>query len=118
MSRRTPGPWQVTIARFEGKTTFRPNTHCKTSIAVDPRDYWDEGYEPSADEHGYFQPDENMDCDEFRIANARLIAAAPELLEALQAMLEQLSRGPFAFKDSGALRFARAAVKKATGETL
>lgn len=50
-------------------------------------------------------------------ADARLIAAAPELLDALQAMLAQLRKGPYAFKDSDALRSARAAVAKATGET-
>ena len=49
-------------------------------------------------------------------ANARLIAAAPELLAALEAMLEQLSKGPYAFKDSGALYSTRSAVEKATGE--
>jgi hypothetical protein len=47
--------------------------------------------------------------------NIPLIAAAPELLAALQAMLDNLRKGPFAFRDSDELRAARAAVAKATG---
>ena len=51
-------------------------------------------------------------------ANARLIAAAPELLEALQRMLPEL-RGLAFFSDTASemLRSAEAAIAKATGET-
>ncbi|WP_157778785.1 hypothetical protein [Massilia violaceinigra] len=49
------------------------------------------------------------------VANARLIAAAPELLAALQAVLHQVKQGPYVFADSDAYRFALAAVAKATG---
>ena len=50
-------------------------------------------------------------------ANARLIAAAPELLEALQKMLPEL-RGLSIVSDTAAemLREAEAAIAKATGE--
>ena len=53
-----------------------------------------------------------------RRANARLIAAAPELLEALQKMLPEL-RGLSIVSDTAAemLREAEAAIAKATGET-
>ena len=80
----TPGPWIVVMARFEGNTTYRPMTHVETAIAVEPADYWPEGHTPPQDDYGYFQPDDLMDCEEHRIATARLIAAAPDLLEALK----------------------------------
>ena len=76
------------MARFDGMTTYRVGLHCKTSIAVDPRGYWDKGYTPPVDEFGYYQPDKNMDCDEYRIANARLIAVAPDLLDVLLDILQ------------------------------
>lgn len=52
-----------------------------------------------------------------QFANARLIAAAPELLEALQKMLPEL-RGLSIASDTAAemLREAEAAIAKATGE--
>lgn len=57
----------------------------------------------------------NMIAESVAQENIPLIAAAPELLEALQGILGNLSRGPFAFRDSDELRFARRAVAKATG---
>ena len=47
-------------------------------------------------------------------ANARLIAAAPELLEALQAIMRCSKEGGYLFKDSSELYAARAAIAKAT----
>ena len=50
-------------------------------------------------------------------ANARLIAAAPDLLEALQSIVDMdvaYQRGP---KVEDAVEVARAAIAKATGET-
>lgn len=51
--------------------------------------------------------------------NARLIATAPEMLEALQAVVRQiepiLEKQGFAYV--GAIQSARAAIAKATGET-
>jgi hypothetical protein len=54
---------------------------------------------------GYFQPPE---------ANARLIAAAPELLEALTHILSEYD-APNTLNDT-TFRTARAAIAKATGE--
>ena len=122
-TQHTPGPWQVTIQRFEGVTTYRPMTHCETSIAVHPKEYWPDGYQPPVDDYGYFQPDENMDCDEHRIANARLIAAAPALLEALARIVDWNTRTLDSGLDAGRgiteiqLHQARAAIAKATGAT-
>lgn len=47
--------------------------------------------------------------------NARLIAAAPELLEALQEMVKQFTKTPSTIKDSEARGKAHAAIAKATG---
>ena len=49
-------------------------------------------------------------------ANARLMAAAPELLEALEMMLENANRYGWDF-DSDDYRQARAACNKAKGES-
>ena len=51
--------------------------------------------------------------DRFTEADARLIAAAPDLLAACEVLLDAVARGDH--KDK-ALRTARAAVKKARGE--
>lgn len=48
-------------------------------------------------------------------ANARLIAAAPELLAALELMLKQFTKTPSTLKDSEARCKAHAAIAKATG---
>lgn len=48
--------------------------------------------------------------------NARLIAAAPELLDALKVMLEQFTKTPSTLKDSECRVKAHAAIAKATGE--
>jgi hypothetical protein len=50
--------------------------------------------------------------------NARLIAAAPDLLEALRMITDQLARGRTRQrKDGEFIDMARAAIAKATGET-
>lgn len=48
-------------------------------------------------------------------ANARLIAAAPELLEALKSVLDMVSSGKTSL---GLVEYARSAIAKATGEDL
>ena len=49
------------------------------------------------------------------IANARLIAAAPDMLEALQGLLS--SDGRFVYGTQDRIECARAAIAKATGAT-
>jgi hypothetical protein len=77
--------------------------------------------QPSSDKFIYGPSGEEVaDCDRLfntpqeNLANARLIAAAPELLEALQAAeiaIESYSGG-----ESSDLETIRAAISKATGE--
>lgn len=59
----------------------------------------------------------HREADETR-ANARLIAAAPELLEALQLCEEFMSQLPSTgFDGLARIEFARTAINKAIGET-
>jgi len=97
-------PWQVIMERNNhGSTHYRVRGHCEASIAVEPDQYWEEGYDPPTDEYGYFQPDDRMDCDLVRVDIARHIAAAnpaailelirqrDELLEVLKDAREMVS---------------------------
>ena len=55
--------------------------------------------------------------DEPNKADAKLIAAAPELLAVLQSILERTKESGYLFKDSRELYAAKAAITKATGGT-
>lgn len=91
MSKHTPGPW--------------------TDVSVDGS-YWGV-YSSSGDVVAQAQQIRPMKDDPTQIerhANARLIAAAPELLEALEAAYYN-EGGYQAWKEQ-----ARAAIRKATGE--
>lgn len=61
-------------------------------------------------------PDLNFPNGGFDGPDARLIAAAPDLLEALMLMVEQFTKTPSTLKDSEARCKAHAAIAKATGE--
>ena len=102
-TKHTPGPWYVGSGTHEGR-----NIYSVASVTDD------EGFT--------YQPivasaeDDGIKCWD---ANARLIAAAPDLLEALQRIADgQEMSGVFTFADV-VLRYqeiARAAIAKATGE--
>ena len=98
MSERTPGPW-VVDALVDGYDIHAPEARCHVSTASDPEMVW-----------GAIG----------READARIIAAAPELLEALEGLL-------FAYQvillGAGqdhmcreAVKATRAAIAKAKGE--
>ena len=92
-AKHTPGPWQVGEEAGSEMIIYAPDGFAVASTVVFHRNY-----------------------DQSRSANARLIAAAPELLESLQA-LETLF-APKA-RDSTAATWidkARAAIAKATGQ--
>lgn len=79
-----PGPWMVCMDRKSGMTVYRPITHTHTAIAVNREDFYLPGYKPGVDCDGYVQPDDNIDCAQWRVDVARLIAAAPDMYAALE----------------------------------
>lgn len=90
MSKHTPGPWHVELGGF---------VYSKTKKVADV-----------GLNGGYFAS--RISAEPERTANARLIAAAPELLEALEALLadheKYCEHGSFESADA-----ARAAIAKA-----
>ncbi len=95
MSKHTPGPWVVVGSRTKYVEARLVGSLMQEVAACGPT---------LADE-GYGQQQE---------ANARLIAAAPDLLEALKALLERYA---LAIGNEGIECYqARAAIAKATGE--
>ena len=100
MSKHTPGPWLTAIQECHTGdiATVYHTTDGWVSI-------WSENWAITG-----------MDREE-QSANARLIAAAPDLLEALKLMVEQFTKGnaPSTVKDSETRIKAHAAIAKATG---
>lgn len=91
MSGHTPGPWTVGISADNG-------IHCVDCEDVEICEVW-----------GAVR--DKVETEE-SAANARLIAAAPELLEALETAAEALEAAEFFEKAA----MARAAIAKAKGE--
>lgn len=110
MSAHTPGPW--TIANYPHAVVVQTESHKKTAY----------GASRYAAIGGFDRSDPEQMAE--ALANARLIAAAPELLEACQAMIEWDAREQDHAVDFNArmalcrIAFdkARAAIAKATGE--
>nr|DAQ24802.1 MAG TPA: hypothetical protein [Caudoviricetes sp.] len=98
----TPGPW-----RFDEQETLSGGT--VFYIAQDDNAKYTTNYS-----------DVSQTCSgelkHIQKANAQLIAAAPELLEALQRYESVLSNIPLEFCDVEDLLYARAAINKALGE--
>lgn len=115
MNKHTPGPWMVGMERnASGCTRYMVMEHTHTTVTINPASYYADGQYPETDEDGYYLPDQNIDCDEFRVANARLIAAAPELLEALQGLLRGIANVPDEANAAMLVAKARDAINKAT----
>lgn len=89
MSKHTPGPWKV----IPVKTGYYIDSRC--GPVADTMDF--------DDEYGSIESE----------ANARLIAAAPDLLEAARALLDLAERHGWLHV---AVNAARAAIAKAEGE--
>lgn len=124
MSKHTPGPWAIEALRYEGARIVAGPTYDKSSRPV-----------------GWVAADDTMEeastgrirevmSDEAN-ANARLIAAAPELLEALRGLLRDGialdlnesrrwhyngDRRIENFRDSCPMCLGRAAIAKAEGK--
>ncbi len=100
MSKHTPGPWV-----WGNWVTQKSGERCASGWI----DIW-----PKKPKCGGLPI---ISCrHQVEVANARLIAAAPELLDALQALVDMdvaYQRGP---KVEQAVEAARAAISKATGE--
>lgn len=103
MSKHSKGPWEACFSRIDG---------VPVDFHIAPFDYGT--CHPVCEAKIVVGGPFNLKTDE-QVANARLIAAAPCLLEALQRTLNWLSSYP----GGGALGCydeARAAIAKATGE--
>jgi len=98
MSKHTPGPWHL------GEWDENLGYDCMTSgiccgpAVLDGRDYFESYTEPLT-----------PGAKEQMLADARLIAAAPELLDALQRIVKYDTNN-----DNKLARIARAAIAKAT----
>lgn len=92
MNKHTPGPWRIVQDRVPASLEVYAG---KTAIA----ECW-----------------RRADV-ETEIANARLIAAAPELLVALQLMVDRFidTEGSYGVWENEAIEAARATIEKATG---
>ena len=85
MSKHTPGPWNISWAR-SGQRLEGARIRAKELDLV--------CYVPS-DRIGPTDEDPGERMSDEQQANARLIAAAPELLEALEGFVRDLERGPW-----------------------
>lgn len=96
MTTHTPGPWTAVPSKFrDGELIVQAGMPSNRILA----------------RFGDLYP-----LDEIDHANARLIAAAPKLLEALEFVVEQFTdMDEMAFVQRAAIRRARAAIAKATG---
>ena len=96
----TPGPWRI---RKTTKMTITGNIH-----QVTDKDDYPTAFVPAWDEPQKGEEDGTEEA----IANARLIAAAPDMLEALQILIGEKGLG-LAFSDR--ILIARKAISKAEG---
>lgn len=106
MSKHTPGPWKWIDTEFYGDPLEGPNKNCLVGPPSDPdcKPYATD----SSDHVVYFEtPIENE-------ANARLIAAAPELLEACEQIYHDAKI--HGVLESNCLDRVLMAIKKARGE--
>ena len=97
-TKHTPGPWYVGSGTYEGRNIY------STASVTDGEGFTYQPVVATAE-------DDEVACWD---ANARLIAAAPDLLEALKDMVDLVELlCPF---DGPQQRKARAAIARATGE--
>ena len=97
----TPGPWEVHRTGYTGRSS------AKYVINGQPSKPGNAYRAVAHIKHSTVSPME---------ANARLIAAAPELLEALQEMYHAFNWGDMNQVETWAIEQCRAAIAKATGE--
>lgn len=97
MSAPTPGPWYAKSG--QSQMCSEDTTVAMIGLRPNQTTYW--WIFSDADEHGDAEPD------------ARLMAAAPDLLHALRALLERTSLDYYPIEQ----QLARDAIARATGDT-
>ena len=116
MSEYTPGPWTFRRSGYPEEGEIMP-------------EYTGRGYSENPGIFGAVNDDLVVGCDEYNVfsnprqaANVRLLLAAPDLLESLEALLANYQSGAesgdwgnFDFEEIDAVKWARAAIAKATG---
>lgn len=105
MSKHTPKPWKIG-GEYSNKMDEIEGSDGRAVAVV-----WTRRAPEFATTRQQFKPDPEL------AANARLIVAAPELLEACRVLLEHIEIGQV--EDDigpGNVEIARAAIEKATGE--
>jgi hypothetical protein len=112
VSKHTPGPWW-TDAKYDGKEMGCSIIAARTDSGPLPGN-------PTRGQVAFATAILNTQARECE-ANAKLIAAAPELLKSCEALLEELrlireKDGPFVY-DTTCRILARAAIAKARGES-
>lgn len=128
--KHTPGPWHAEMTKgWGGDLCIIAEGHTKPIFkAIKPDSYYTDfppGREPgskilstslAAAQGRYVStPEIRAEIDFVEEANARLIAAAPELLEACKAMLEAITGVPDSSKVN-AIHLAVLAINKAQGQ--
>lgn len=98
-SKHTPAPWKVKTGGKDNERFWIEDMTCETVCDL----YWSRGHYPRAKHI----PHPNAQ------ANAQLIAAAPELLEALEGLY---SIAEIVIEDNAEMKAAKAAINKAKGE--
>jgi hypothetical protein len=91
--KHTPGPWKIGTPPPNGEQTIGTQSGMMVAVAVT-----------------------GVNFEQQTIANAKLIAAAPDLLEALQSIVASAEDGCSAI-NTRFLITAKAAIAKATGKT-
>ena len=114
MSEHTPGPWKAQGETISCATGYVAFATCNPRTLDETRDEGESWLDMRVRTSG--------DREELKmqvIANARLIAAAPEMLEALKMFLQFNDQGgPLSFDTDAMWAQARAAIAKAKGEQL
>lgn len=106
-TKHTPGPWELEFRDYAPDSVVVRMTHANGKR----HRYLIAGWAETNGSEGWLADAEAMS------ANARLIAAAPELLEALTDLVLCHSDGGFVKPGGAVLANARAAIASATGAT-
>jgi len=110
MTKHTPGPWVIVERHFDSEGDARPR-----EIIGGAMSYVVCQMEPASVAKAYMTDESwsRYGLSEMQSANAQLISAAPDLLDAILGLLNAMPSAT----THPAIKAARAAITKATGET-